>query len=255
MTRRLTILWCTLLIAPLQWSAAQNADPLALGDAAYAAFDNATAVQAYVEAYRADTTSFEVLTRLARTYGDLAQDYLANDQRDTAKETFETAIGYADALLAHHPECAETYFFQAATRGNLALFAGGKKKVEIGRDVEANIQRALDIDPDYALAYLAYGIFKREVASLSWLQRNVARLLFGALPSGSKEEAADLLRQAVQYDPSLTRAHFELAVTLEQIGQKEAAIDAMEEVLALPDINTEDQRNRQRAEALLDRWQ
>ncbi|MEM1096516.1 MAG: hypothetical protein AAGJ10_18100 [Bacteroidota bacterium] len=230
-------------------------DALARGDAAYAQFDNASAIDAYLDAYRADATDFGALTRLARTYGDLAQDHLANDQRNTAKETFETAIRYADELLAHYPNRAEAYFFQAATRGNLALFAGGKKKVEIGRDVEANIQRALEINPNYALAYLAYGMFKREVAELSWVQRNVARLLFGDVPSGTKEEAADLLRQAIEHNPALTRAHFELAVTLERMGHKEDAIEVMQAVLALPDINTEDQRNRERATMLLDRWQ
>lgn len=251
--------WYLVLLAPLQGAAGQEAaagaDALARGDAAYAAFDNASAIEAYLDAYRADATDFGVLTRLARTYGDLAQDHLAGDQRDTAKETSETAIRYADELLAHHPNQAEAYFFQAATRGNLALFAGGKKKVEIGRDVEANIQRALDINPSYALAYLAYGMFKREVSELSWVQRNVARLLFGDVPNGSKEEAASLLRQAIENDPALTRAHFELAITLERMGRKERAIEVMQAALALPDINTEDQRNRARATMLLDRWQ
>ncbi|GAB5518742.1 MAG: hypothetical protein RhofKO_09930 [Rhodothermales bacterium] len=247
------------MLAPLQVAPAQEADAFAQalerGDAAYATFDNAGALEAYTDAYRLSATDFEVLSRMARTYGDLAQDYLANNQRGTAKETFETAIRYADELMQHHPERAEAYFFQAATRGNLALFAGGKKKVEIGRDVEANIQRALDIKPDYALAYLAYGMFKREVADLSWVQRNVAKLLFGDVPSGSKDEAADLLQQAVQHDPSLTRAHFELAITLEQLGRKQAAIEAMQAALALPDLTREDQRNRERGAVLLNRWQ
>ncbi|GIV59609.1 tetratricopeptide repeat protein [Rhodocaloribacter litoris] len=224
---------------------------LSRGDALYRRFDHAAALDAYRSAYARAPESFDVLLRLARTHNDLAQDLLAAGSKQAAEEHFVQAVAFAEQLREHHPERPETYFFLAATNGNLARFRGGKEKVRIGRAVETYARKAIELDSTYALPYVALGIFYREVSELSWVQRTFAKVLFGDVPSGSKEDAVAMLQRALALDSTLVIAHYELAMTYLAMDRASLAIPHLRRVLALPPFTSQDRRNREKARQLL----
>ena len=152
------------------------------------------------------------------------------------------------------PDRPETYFHLSAAYGNLALFKGGKSKVKIGRDVEQYAKKAIELDSTYAPAYVALGLFYREVSDLNWVQRSFAKVLFGGVPKGSKEDAVAMLERAIALDPNFSLAHFELAITLEKMGRKEEAIPHLRKVIELPPATTQDVRNKEIARELLEKW-
>lgn len=227
---------------------------LARGDALRAAFDNAAALSVYDSLANAYPDDFEVLTRLVQAHNDLAEDLLAEGDKKAAEEHFEQAVALAEQFRDRFPDRPEPYFFLAASYGNLALFKGGKSKVRIGRAVESYAKRAIELDSTYALGYLALGIFYREVAGLSWIQRTFAKVLFGGVPGGSREDAVRYLTRAVALDPTLARAHYELALTVGGMDRKAEALPHLERVLTLAPFTSQDVRNRERARELLTAW-
>jgi len=228
---------------------------LAEGDAAYARFDNPAALDAYRQAHQLAPQSFDVLMRLARTTNDYAQDLLVAGEKDAAEARFDEAVAYAEVLHERYPDRAATYFFLAATYGNLALFKGGKGKVRIGRTVEEYSRKALALDTTYALPYVVLGIFYREVSNLSWFQRTFANALFGGVPDGTKEDAVRMLTHAIALDTTLSVAHYELAMTYAAMGRKDDALPHLRQAAILPPFNTQDRRNQAWAAELLKQWE
>ncbi|WP_456424535.1 tetratricopeptide repeat protein [Rhodocaloribacter sp.] len=224
------------------------------GDALYAAFDNNSALDSYKSAYTRAPDRFDVLLRLTRAYHDLAKDLLAAGSKKAAEEAIRKAVAVAEEMKEKFPDRPETYFQLAAAYGNLALFKGGKSKVKIGRDVEQYAKKAIELDSTYAPAYVALGLFYREVSDLNWIQRSFAKVLFGGVPSGSKEDAAAMLERAIALNPDFALAHFELAITYEKMGRKEDAIPHLRKAIELPPATSQDVRNREIARKLIEKW-
>ena len=226
---------------------------LAEGDVFYKRLDNRLAITSYRKAFEMDSTSFDVLFRLARTANDLGKDLQAEGEDDEAEQVFLEAISYAEVLEAEHPDNPKTHYLLALTKGNLALFQGGRQKVAFGHEIESHCQKGLALDSTDAQILVAYGVFNREAASSSWMERAFAQALFGRVPEGSKETAVQLLSRAVALRPKMHVARFELAIALLAVGQTEQAIIHLKETLSLPAQTTQDNRNRQLAARMLDR--
>ncbi|MFK7848352.1 MAG: tetratricopeptide repeat protein [Rhodothermales bacterium] len=226
---------------------------LAEGDVFYRRLDNQLAIQTYRKAFLVDSTSFPVLSRLSRTATDLGNDFSAADQKSAAEELFLEAVTYAEGLQRHHSDSAKTHFYLALSKGSLALFIGGRRKVSFSREIEAHCKRGLAIDPTDAQLLVVYGLFNREVASSSWMERTLAQALFGQIPEGTKENAVSLLSRAVEEDPDLHVARFELSLSLIAVGRPEEAIVHLKQAEALPAQTTQDNRNRQLAKRMLER--
>ena len=226
---------------------------LAEGDVFYRRLDNRLAITTYRKAYEIDSTSYPVLSRLARTASDLGRDLSADNQNSEAEEIFLEALRYAESLENMHGQAAKTHYFLALAKGNLALLKGGKQKVEYGRDVERHCQKGLSLDSTDAEILVAYGVFNREAASSSWMERMLAQTLFGRVPEGTRENSVQLLRKAVEIDPNLHVAQFELALSLIAIGRPDEAMHHLKVAESLPAQTTQDNRNRQLAMRMLER--
>ncbi len=226
---------------------------LAEGDVFYRRLDNKLAIASYRQAFALDSTSFDVLSRLARTANDLGRDLHADQQNSAAEDAFFEAVRYADLLLIDHANSVHTHYYLALTKGNLALFQGGRKKIEFAREIEQHCLEGLRIDSTHAELMVAFGVFKREVASSTWMERTFAKALFGEIPQGTKENAVELLTRAVALRPELHIARFELALSLIAVGQPEEAMTHLKAAQSLPAQTTQDNRNRQLAERMLAR--
>ena len=134
------------------------------GDEYYSKFDNLDALAEYEQAYEKRPDDFEILSRLTRTYNDVGEDYKDKKLED-AEIYFEKGFELAELMRDKYPQRPETFFYLAATRGNLALFRGGKEKVKLGRDVEEYAKKAVELNPYYGPAYVALGVYYREVAN------------------------------------------------------------------------------------------
>lgn len=245
-----------LLIQPLKGQAPDSAlvsSILAEGDLYYQRLDNQLALGAYGKALEHAPDSYDVLRRLSRTHNEYGMDLQAEALVDAAEESYEASIRYASELELLFPDSAHTQYLLAYSKLNMALLKGGREKVRASSEIERHCLKGLDIDHTDAALNVLYGVFIREMAGLSWMERTLAQALVGDLPEGDKEEALGYLEQAIELDPTLHIAQFEAGLTYHSVGRRTEAITHLENAEMLPAQTTQDNRNRQLAIRMLER--
>jgi len=135
---------------------------------------------------------------------------------------FRKAAERALEMAHRFPTLPESHFLVAFTHGVLALQEGGSRRIEDARTAERGARRALELDPDYAPAYVVLGIGYRELARLPaplrWLVR---RLWEGEYPTFQMAENA--LREALNRQSDSVFALEQMGETVEIAGRwKEA---------------------------------
>jgi tetratricopeptide (TPR) repeat protein len=187
--------------------------------------------------------------KLIRAYNDVGEDL---DSKES-EPYYEKAVQFAEVLLEKFPEKSGTYFYLSVSYGNMALFAGGKKKVKLSRKVKENAEKAIELDPQHAESYVVLGIYYREVANLNRLLKAFAKVFFGGLPGGTNEDAERSFLKALELKPKYINAHFQLAKTYEKMKEKDKAITTYEKVLELPVRDHQDNALKTKAEKRLNK--
>jgi tetratricopeptide (TPR) repeat protein len=204
---------------------------LAAGDAALAALDLTAATTAYRSAHGAAPTSYEAAWKLARALTDGAT--LASDP-DQEKRLCVEAEELARLAVRLAPADSKGHAYLAVAVGKLALHEGGKRKVELSKEVKTEAEEALRLKPDEDVALHVLAIWNREMVELGWLLKKVAELLYGRFPSASLEAAITSLRRAVLLAPDVIPHHVELGITLASAQRWPEAEAELEKGLALP---------------------
>jgi tetratricopeptide (TPR) repeat protein len=187
-----------------------------------------TAWQEGLEQSPADVT---LLCRLARVESELAEDAKGEARRQLAM----AAVGHARGAVKSAPEDAQAHVWLAASLGRQALQEGPKTRLALSREIKAEADRAIAIDPGIGRAWHVRALWNRGVASLNAFERAVANTVLGGVPKGaSMENAVSDLRRAIELEPRYLNHHLELARTYLMMKRKAEARPHLEQVLALP---------------------
>jgi hypothetical protein len=99
----------------------------------------------------------------------------------------------------------------AMSYGNIAMYKGGKEKVSYAKKIEENAKRAIQISQSDHMPYIILGIYFRELASLSWIERAFANTFFGGVPKGSLEDSEKMFKKALGLNPEIIVAIYQLS--------------------------------------------
>jgi len=209
------------------------------GDEYHKKFENLKALVAYKKAYELDPDNFLILKKLALTSNDCGED-LRHTNMDLAKAYFRESVGYAELAEKKFPDEPDVYFLLAISYGNLARYTGGKDKVRLARNVEQNLQKTINYKPDFAPAYIALGIYYREVSKLSWFLKKFAKAFMGGLPDGSMEDSKNMLSKALELDPNFIITHYEIGKTYLELKEYDKADYHFQKVLELEVVDHSD---------------
>lgn len=204
---------------------------IAAGDAAMARLDLEGGLAAYREAYREDPDSYEAAWKLARALTDQATLSKRSDEQRTLCIEAEKIAREAVRL---RPSDSKGHAYLAIALGKLALFEGGKRKVELSREVKAEAEEALRLNPDEDLALHVLALWNREMVELNWFLKGFAELLYGKFPPASLDTAIADLRRAVAIHPDVIPHRVELGITLADSGRWREAKEELDTALALP---------------------
>lgn len=237
-----------LLVAPPSALGQSAGELVASGDSLMAAFETRAAIEAFragIEGYPDDPT---LHWKAARALSNLA-DETPGEEGD--EERYEASVELAWKAVELAPRAARPHATLAAVLGKLALFRGGKRKVELAREVHEHARRAIGLDPQDFAGFVVLGAWHREVAKLNFFLRTFAANLFGGLPDASLETSASLLRRAVRLAPRYVTPRLELARTYVEIDREEAAIEELRRALDAPVRERLDEIQKKRARQLL----
>lgn len=251
MKRSLIILPLLFLVAV---SPALRADTyqehLERGDLHYAALNNEGALEEYEKAHTIAPEEFETLLRMTRIYNDLGR--LALRRSEESEPMYRKAVVYAEKLHDRFPERAESYFMLALCHGSLVPFKTLREKLEIGRDVEENARKAIEIDPNFSMAYVVLGIFYRGISRLGWFEKLVANTIFGKNLTGTLEDSETMLLKAIELESDNSFAHFELAWTYRAMEQPEKSVAMLQKVVSFPPRNMREKLQQEEAQRRLE---
>lgn len=250
MTRFARALLVTLLVIPP--AAAAQPVPSAApgpGDSLMAAFRTAAAIDAYRAGLRDAPDDVGLLVSLSRALTNLAEETPGEDG-DEAR--FAEAVTVSRRAVRLSPRESRTHSTLAAALGRHALFQGGRRKVEIARQVRLAADRAVQLDPADYRPFIVLGVWNREVATLNPFLRGVAKAFLGGLPDASLAASAAALERARRLEPDIIFTHVELARTYLEMDRKDATLRELDAALALPPREQLDRVLQEQARQLRD---
>jgi tetratricopeptide (TPR) repeat protein len=208
-----------------------RAQDIAAGDAALARFDLDTALAAYRAAYSKAPDNYEATWKLARALCD--QSIYLKDPNRQKRRCIE-AEQLARAAVRLQPDDSKSHAYLAVAVGKLALYEGGRRKVELAREVKTEALRAIQCNDQEDIAYHVLGVWNREMAELNWVLRKFAEFLYGKFPPASLDDALRNLRRAAQIAPHVVAHRVELGVTLADARNWSEANATLNSALAMP---------------------
>ena len=191
-----------------------------------------------------------VLQKIAQQISDAM--FLGGDAK-SGRERVEEAMRYARRAAELDPASAVNRLSLAILYGRLAGFGGVAEKIEYARLIRQHAEASMALDPEYAWACHVLGRWHLEMAALGSARRAVAAVLFGGLPSASREEGLRLLERAVALEPGAIAHRVELGHAYDKLGRRAEARALWEACLTLPVVAIYDGPALQRARDGLDR--
>jgi len=153
---------------------------------------------------------------LAYAYTEYANWGLPSGDRQK-EEFYEKALEYADMAIAKDQNSAFAHYVKGATIGRLAQYKGIIQSLFMLDDFDRHLLRAIELDPNNFLAYVAMGMRYRDTP---W-------------PFKNYKKAESYLKKAIEIDPRYVNAYYELAVLYEKMKRYDEARQLYEKILSM----------------------
>jgi len=169
--------------------------------------------------YQQDLESYEAQWKICRTYIVIADTSSGTLKRNYIRHA-ETAARKAILL---NDTCGAAHTWLAAALGNKAIFEGSKEKIRLCNSIKAELNRAIQLNPNDDVAYSILGTFYRQLGSITWVERQLAETFLGSIPSGGYVDSEKKLKTAITLSPTTIRHHYEIGLLYKVWGKKELA--------------------------------
>ncbi|MDE3235463.1 MAG: hypothetical protein KGO81_05860 [Bacteroidota bacterium] len=161
---------------------------------------------------------------------------IKNDKR----LTFESAIAYAQRAVNADSNSADAYYALALASGKMTeVETDNKKVVAYVRDIKVNADKALQINPNHAMANFIEGRWHYEMITLNWAKRLAVKALFGGLPEASLDSAIDYMERCRKLAPYFALNYLMLAKAYKENSRPTQEMEVLGKLVKLP-IRTPD---------------
>jgi len=152
--------------------------------------------------------------------------YLGDRVIDGKLEIFEAGKAYAEKAVQLLPNSADAHFWLSALIGRVGQTRGVLQSLFMVNPLKKELDIVLEIDPNYAAAYFALSVLYTEAPGRP-------------LSIGSKEKALENAWRSVDLDPDNIEHNVNLAKVLINNKKTKEALEVLNNVLAMPHIDTE----------------
>jgi tetratricopeptide (TPR) repeat protein len=249
-----SLILMTFLAALAVLSYGQTAgDSIKAGDEAYARFDDQKALEHYLEAVKLEPQNYEALWKASRAYVDIA-DVIPATEKDAKQhqmKLYTDGTAYAQKAILANPNDTWGHFQFAAALGKKLLMLGKKEQVDGSKQIKAEIDRAIALDPTNDLAYHALGRWHRRMAEIGGVSRLLGNMFLGGVPKGSFQESEKYLKKASEMKPEYVNHHLELGLTYVSLKKYDLAAQEFQKAIDLPKTTSKDDVLKAQAQAEL----
>jgi len=221
---------------------------IAKGDLCDEQLKTSEALAAYLEAEKLGGKDADLLRKISREYSLSAVDVKSKDEQ---RALAERGLDYAKRAVAADAGNAMAQLALAIYYGRVAPYLDNKTKIAYSKLVKEHAEKAVKLDPSIDYAYHVLGAWNYEIASLNPVLRALAKLIYGAIPPGSYEDAVKNFKRAIELAPQRVAHHIELGRTYAAMGQVDLARAEINKGLALPSREKDDPGTKERGRAAL----
>lgn len=185
-------------------------------------------------------SNVEMTWRLARaTFKVAAAAEIAGD-KSRQKQYLLEAEEWARKAVSLDSENADSHIWYATVCGKLCDFLSAKERIIKGKECQVHLDEAIRLRADDFITYYTYGRWCFEVASLTWVERKIATVIFDAPPESSFQDALDKFMMVKKLIPDWRANEIWIAKCYVAMKEYAKAIESAEEAATLPSRDEED---------------
>lgn len=182
----------------------------------------------------------ELLWRMARA--TFLAACLAERKKD--KEKQKNYLFQAEELcnesIEKNTNCFDAHKWMAMILGKVSDFVSTKERIEKGKSIKIHLELAIELKPDDAYLYHVLGRWCLEVAKLSWVERNVAKLVFGTPPEATNDDALNNFKKGGELKQNWKINDFYIAKSFIELKKYKEAVEYLDKAIELPNEVDED---------------
>lgn len=213
-----------------------NSAAIISGDDAFIKQEYDGAISIYESALPLSQNKAELLWRISRCYisiGDVAK-------REEREQYYRKAKTFAANAVEEDSLNSDAHCWKAISVGYVAMYEGVRAKVQAANEIKQELNIAIQLNPKNDVAYSILGTFYRTLGNVGWIEKQLADLLLGGLPSGGFIEAEQFLKKAIALAPTIIRHRFELGQLYLDMEKPEEAKKVFQSALKLPQVLASD---------------
>jgi tetratricopeptide (TPR) repeat protein len=223
-------------------------------DELYAQFKAQEALVELKKVLQLDPANPEALSKMSRVYIDIGDMIPESAAGWTEKklQQYRMAEQYARKAVQADPDLTWSHFYVAASLGKIAMLSPIPKQIDLSREIQAAVEKAIALDPNNGFAYHVYGIWHRRMAEIGQMSRMMASFFLGrAIPEGDIEKSLAYLDRAVSLNPNVIAHRLELAKTYIALEKWQLARNSLKFAQQLPPQFSDDPLHKKEAQRLL----
>ncbi len=232
-----------LLLTSVAGQAQSAVELMASGEVCDLKFQPGDALKFYLPAEKLEPDNVDLLLHIARQYRHLMQDATKTEEKIRlgciSKDYAERAVKLA-------PNESEAHLSVAISNAKMSPMLGNKQKLEASRQVKAEVEKAIALDPSKDLAWHILGCWHQRLAEVGFFTRAMAKVAYGGLPPATNDEALKCFQTAIKLNPGRLIHYIELGRTYAQMGQEDEARHYIKKGLAMPDVGKDDPETKRR---------
>jgi len=176
----------------------------------------------------------DILWRMARA--TFLAGCAAERKKDkvTQEKYLLQAEEFCKRSIAKNPDSVDAHKWMAMILGKVSDFVSTKERIEKGKEIQKHLEVAIKLKPDEAYLYHVYGRWCLEVAKLSWVERNIAKLIFGTPPEATNEDALNNFKKGEELKQNWKINDFYIAKAYIELKKYKEAMEYLDKAAKLP---------------------
>lgn len=143
--------------------------------------------------------SCEILWRVGRCKYHLSKDQSLDKKK---KEAYmRDSLVNVERALEINPDCGPAHKWASILIDAVSSLDGTRARIEQTLKVKHHMEEAIRLMPTDGTSYYLLGEWHYSVSMTSWVERQIAAVVFAKLPNASLEEALKMFRKAEEVEP------------------------------------------------------
>lgn len=213
-------------------------------------FDDQKALQSFQSALTLAPNDYEILWRISRSYADIGEHMprKTDDEKQKQLQVYEQSLEFAQKAIAANGNGSMGYTRRAITNGRIALFRGVWESIDLVKQIKADCEKAIQLDPKNAAAYYVLGRAHAKVCE----KPKMIRWPLG-LSWASMDDAIQNFEKAIALRPGFAMYRLDCAKAYIEEDEYEKAKQHLHIIPTLAKENEDDELFKQDAAQLLEK--